>query len=157
IESAGAAGQPHPGCVNTMRLLIKRFVSSLSVRSRIIFIVLLPVVGFVANGLNFMSGERDVGAAFQAAQHAGALADASRDFKMAISDMRIGAKDFASAPSDELVQRFAQGQQAALNSLAILEGLIDPQHAATIAGMRGEIIKLRKNFDELVSEQKRLG
>jgi methyl-accepting chemotaxis protein len=140
-----------------MQLIIKRFISSFSVRSRIVFIALLPVVGFLANGLNFMTGERDVDAAFQSAKHATELADASRDFKMAISEMRIGAKDFAFAPSDELVQRFARGQQAALRNLDTIEFLIDPQRAATITTMRGEIIKLRKNFDELVSEQKRLG
>jgi len=140
-----------------MRLFVKHFVSSFSVRSRIIFIALLPVIGFLANGLNFMSGERDVDTAFQAARQAAALADASRDLKMAISGMRIGAKDFAFAPSDELVQRFAQSQQAALDKLDTIQTLISPDRVVAIAAMRDEIVRLRESFKDLVAEQKRLG
>lgn len=142
---------------DAMRLFITRFVSSFSVRSRIIFIALLPVAGFLANGLNFMSGERDVDKAFQSAKQATALADASRDLKMAVSEMRIDAKDFTFKPSSELMQHFEQRQHAALTNLDTIQGMIDLERIVTIMDMRDGILRLRAAFDELAAEQKRLG
>lgn len=37
---------------------------SFSVRTRIVVLTLIPVAGFVANGLTFTAGEGDVGRAF---------------------------------------------------------------------------------------------
>lgn len=65
------------------------FVSSFSVRTRIVSIALIPVIGFLANGINFAAGERDVDHAFSAAKQASQLADASREFKGAIATMRL--------------------------------------------------------------------
>src|SRR4029079_9200301 len=42
----------------------KRLGSGLSVRARMVAIILIPVVGFVANGLAFLIGERKVDMAF---------------------------------------------------------------------------------------------
>ena len=72
-------------------------------RTRIIVLALIPVVGFLANGLTYVAGEGDVASAFETVKHSAALADASRDFKSAVSDMRITAKDFTATPGDELV------------------------------------------------------
>src|SRR5512141_961207 len=80
-----------------------RLLAYFSVRTRIIVLALIPVAGFLANGLTYMSGEREVGNAFQTVKHSAALADASRDFKSAIAGMRITLKDFTAAPSDDLI------------------------------------------------------
>ena len=82
-----------------------RLLASFSVRTRIIVLALIPVVGFVANGWTYLSGEREVGAAFQTVTNSGRLADASHDFKSAIAAMRISARRI-SLPrrSDELVR-----------------------------------------------------
>ncbi|MEA2929066.1 MAG: methyl-accepting chemotaxis protein, partial [Hyphomicrobiales bacterium] len=62
---------PPPGLQSPRQL-----ISRLSVRTRIIALAVLPVVGFLANGIAFTAGERDVGQAFQSAQRAAVLADA---------------------------------------------------------------------------------
>src|SRR5918994_7176037 len=58
-----------------------RLISKLSVRTRIITIAFIPVLGLLANGLAFTSGETEVQSAFGSVGEANALADASRDFK----------------------------------------------------------------------------
>src|SRR5512142_630663 len=95
---------------------IPRLSRLLAVRTRIIVLALIPVAGFLANGLTYMSGEREVGNAFQTVKHSAALADASRDFKSAIAGMRITLKDFTAAPSGQFIQAFDQAQRLAQSS-----------------------------------------
>jgi methyl-accepting chemotaxis protein len=64
---------------------LTRPLSAISVRTRIIVLAMVPVVGFLATGLNYISGEREVGTAFETVKRSAALADASRDFKSAIA------------------------------------------------------------------------
>ena len=85
---------------------LARLLANFSVRTRIIVLALIPVAGFLANGLTYLSGESDVGNAFQTVKHSAALADASRDFKSTIAAMRITLKDFTAAPSNDLITRF---------------------------------------------------
>jgi methyl-accepting chemotaxis protein len=66
---------------------LARMLASFSVRTRIVVLALIPVAGFVTNGLTFTAGE--VGRAFGTLAHSTALADASRDFKSAVAAMRI--------------------------------------------------------------------
>ena len=68
------------------------------VRARIMAIALIPVVGFLATGIAFVSGEREVDAAFSSVQRATALADASREFKSAVGAMQSAARSFAVRP-----------------------------------------------------------
>ena len=65
-----------------------RFISALSVRARIVVLALIPVIGFLANGIAF-TGRRSGGRqAFDSVRRAGVLAEASRDFKGALDRMR---------------------------------------------------------------------
>jgi hypothetical protein len=57
----------------------------LSVRTRIVVLALIPVAGFLANGLTYVSGEGDVGRAFATVTQSHALVDSSRDFKSAVA------------------------------------------------------------------------
>src|ERR1700712_1549980 len=82
---------------------LTRLLTSFSVRNRIIVLAVIPVVGFLANGLTYVAGEGEVATAFQTVNRSVALADASRDFKSAVSAMRIIVKDFSVRPNDELV------------------------------------------------------
>ncbi|HYV69748.1 MAG TPA: hypothetical protein VE970_06530 [Pseudolabrys sp.] len=59
---------------------LARMLASFSVRTRIVLLALIPVVGFVANGLTFTAGEGDVGRAF---------ATVSRDFKSAVASISM--------------------------------------------------------------------
>src|SRR4029077_5403399 len=54
---------------------LHRLLTSVSVRSRIVVLALIPVVGFLANGLTYVSGEGDVGTAFDTVNQSAGLAD----------------------------------------------------------------------------------
>src|SRR5205085_5546935 len=56
---------------------LRRRLPSLSVRARIALLALIPVVGFVANGFNYIVSEREVGQAFDAVNRSNDLTDAS--------------------------------------------------------------------------------
>src|SRR5437870_4294476 len=90
---------------------LQQFISKLSVRSRIAAIAVIPVVGFLANGLAFTSGETEVGNAFESVKSAAVLADASREFKAALARMQMASKDFVAQPSDEEVAAFSAGHE----------------------------------------------
>jgi len=136
---------------------VLRLLNSVSVRARIVVLALIPVVGFLATGLTYVSGERDVGTAFETVKHSAALGDASRDFKSAVAAMRIIVKDFSANPSDNLVLSFAQSHAAASQSLDVIADSIDPRHLENIESLRMDVIGLRNTFTELVQEQKTLG
>ncbi|HEY5226468.1 MAG TPA: hypothetical protein VIJ06_06725, partial [Methylovirgula sp.] len=120
-------------------------------------LAMIPVIGFLANGLTYISGEGDVGTAFVTVKHSAALADASRDFKSAIAAMRIAVKDFGSNPSDTLVKDFEQSHALALQSLDAIASSIDLRYANNIVGLRKDVMSLRDTFAELVKQQKVLG
>ena len=61
-----------------------RIFSKLSVRARIIVLGVIPVIGFLANGIAFLSGDSEVGQAFDSVHRNTAVADASRDLKIGL-------------------------------------------------------------------------
>ena len=136
---------------------LNRLLTSFSVRTRIVVLALIPVVGFVANGLTYLSGESDVGRAFQTVDNSRRLADASQDFKSAIAAMRITLKDFTAAPSDDLIQAFGQAQQIAMKSLATVASSVDSDRRKSIVALRHRVETLKTNFDNLVAVQRTLG
>ena len=136
---------------------LPRLLSSLSVRTRIVVLALIPVAGFAGNGITYLSGEGAVGTAFQTVQRSEALADSSRDFKSAVNTMRIVVKDFSVKPSDELVAQFAATERLGMKNLDMIAGSIDKQTAFNIGGLRDDLVTLQKNFDTLVQEQRTLG
>ena len=136
---------------------LTRLLASFSVRTRIVVLAVIPVVGFLANGLTYVSGEGDVGTAFRTTERSGALADASRDFKSAVAAMQILVKDFNATPNNNLVVSFEQIHANALQSLDTIVAAIDQRHAQNIGALRKDVMELRENFNELVQEQKTLG
>jgi methyl-accepting chemotaxis protein len=136
---------------------LNRLLAAFSVRTRIIVLALIPVAGFLANGLTYLSGEGEVGNAFGIVKQSGVLGDASRDFKSAVTAMRIVVKDFSASPSKNLVMNFEQAQADALKSLNIIAVSIDPRHVQSIDGLRRDVLELRKSFTELVRQQEILG
>jgi methyl-accepting chemotaxis protein len=137
--------------------LTRRLMGSLSVRTRIIALALIPVVGFLANGLTFVSSEGEVAAAFDTGERAATLADASREFKIAIGSMRISVKDFVAEPKTGLIETFDQAQASALKSLDTIVHSDTGVPDSVITGLRSQLAGLKKNFDQLVAEQKVLG
>jgi len=140
-----------------MSLSMSRLVSSMSVRSRIAILTLIPVAGLLAVGLIYLSSEGDVAEAFKTVRRSAQLGAASRDFKDAIASMRIVVKDFTATPSQELVKAFTSGQTAALNNLQRLNDLVDPSKRDNIAHLVQEVTQLQQNFALLVREQQALG
>jgi methyl-accepting chemotaxis protein len=157
-----APAGPRIRCMHSIGLSVPfnrlaRMLTSFSVRTRIIALALIPVVGFLANGLTFVSGEKEVGGAFATVTQSTELADASRDFKAAIASMRITVKDFSVAPDNNLVMSFENAHGQALKALNTISSSIDQSHAENIATLRNDVAGLRRNFDSLVSAQKTLG
>ncbi|MEI9803635.1 MAG: HAMP domain-containing methyl-accepting chemotaxis protein [Pseudolabrys sp.] len=136
---------------------LTRLLTSMSVRTRIVVLAAIPVVGFLANGISYVAGEGDVASAFETVTRSSALADASRDFKSAISSMRIIVKDFTAAPNDRLIANFDEAQALALRSLDFIAGAIDRKYDESIVGLRGDVKGLNAAFTELVQEQQILG
>ena len=134
-----------------------RLLTSMSVRTRIVVLALIPVGGFIANGVTYTSGGHEVGSAFRTVKSSAALADASRDFKSAVTEMRIVVKDFNVAPNENLVMNFKSAHGLALNSLDIVAGAIDAKYTQDIVGLRKDVQEVEDNFDHLVKEQTTLG
>ena len=132
-------------------------LTSISVRTRIVVLALIPVIGFLANGLTYISGEGDVGTAFETVKYSAALSGASRDFKSSIAALRIIVKDFTADPSENLVVSFQEAHARAVQSLNTIAASIDRPHAENIESLRKDVMALRDTFTELVREQKILG
>jgi len=132
-------------------------VRSLSVRGRIIVLALIPVIGFAANAFTYVSSEHEVGEAFHSFKESATLADASRDFKTALTQMRMSTKDFVTAPSAEQISNFESALSYALTDLSTIEVLVDAERAKKVDDLRNQVVGLSKNFDILVKEQKILG
>jgi methyl-accepting chemotaxis protein len=136
---------------------MRRLTGSLSVSARIVLLALVPVMGFLANGYTYVSGEGDVSSAFDTAESAASLADASREFKIAIGSMRIAVKDFVVEPKAKLIDDFDAALASALKSLDRIQNSGAAMREDTIASMRHQLAGLKINFDKLVTEQKNIG
>ena len=136
---------------------LTRVLTAFSVRTRIVVLALIPVAGFIANGLTYVAGETDVGTAFETVKRSGALADASRDFKSAVTGMRIIVRDFTVSPNDNLVVSFEQTHAQALLSLDNIAAAVDRRHAENIVALRRDVLELSESFTDLVRQQKILG
>jgi methyl-accepting chemotaxis protein len=134
-----------------------RLISSVSVRTRIIGLAVIPVLGFLATGLAFRSGQTEVTDAFTNVGSASTLADASREFKIALASMQIAAKDFVSRPSDEPIKNFDEGQTLALTSFDKIAATGGTLQDINIAPVRQKLGELKLHFDYLTQEQSALG
>src|SRR5262245_2425392 len=101
----------------------KRLVSRLSVRARIIAIILIPVVGFLANGAAYVSGEHGVDRAVEDVNRATAFADASREFKTAVGTIQAAARGFAVRPRASDLQTLGDAQTVATAQFSAIRQL----------------------------------
>ncbi|HZD90764.1 MAG TPA: methyl-accepting chemotaxis protein, partial [Pseudolabrys sp.] len=132
-------------------------MAAISVRTRIVVLAIIPAAGLLINGVTYIGGENEVARAFRTVKRANELADASRDFKAAVTSMRIVVKDFGVHPSQELVSDFHKQQMLALNSLETITGSISTDHVATISALRTDLGRLTDTFSKLVESQTKLG
>jgi methyl-accepting chemotaxis protein len=134
-----------------------QLIASVSVRTRIIGLALIPVLGFVANGGTFISGQTEVNGAFENAATAAALADASQDFKVALAQLQIAAKDYVAQPSDQRMKDFEAIQTLTTKNFNRIAVAANNMQQDDIAQIRQKLGELRLNFEYLVDEQKSLG
>ena len=143
--------------VSAIPMTIAHLISLVSVRAQIIAIGVIPVIGLLATGIAYMSGESDVGRAFDSVQRDTALADASRDLKAALLTMRMSTADFVGHPSYGQVRSFEDGQQSALQCLELIEERIGASQRGMITPLRAKVRDLKTSFGNLVHEEEALG
>jgi len=118
---------------------LSRFSTDLSVRTRLIVLSLIPVLGFVAIAFAYLSSERTVDAAFGSVQQSSRMADASRAFKEAVTAMQMRAKEFVAQPQPALVARFNDAHEAAIDSLKTIQELVSETERQNLASLQGRI------------------
>jgi methyl-accepting chemotaxis protein len=131
--------------------------SKLSVRTRIIVLGVIPVIGFLANGFAFVSGDAEVGNAFDSVHRNSVVSDASRDLKTGLLMMRAATIEFVAHPSDAEVKDFGEGQDMAIRSLDQIQSTLTSSAQDAITPLRITVRDLKTSFGSLVNEQKSLG
>jgi methyl-accepting chemotaxis protein len=135
----------------------RRLVSKLSVRARIIAITLIPVLGFVANGGAYVSGEHSVDRAVESVNRATSLADASREFKSAVGAIQAAARSFAVYPRASHLQTLSDAQAVATAQFDVIVRLSDGAGQTNVVAIERTLTRLHGNFDELRKEFEALG
>ncbi len=148
-----SAGPP----IRRRGLSASRLVRALSVRTRILLIALIPVLGLAATGAAFMAGQREVTDAFERYRHADATAAASHSLKEAISKMRIAARDFATDPSDDTIKDFETASLQARDNLAFIERSLEEAERLRIAWIPDRLKEIGIRFSTVVLDQRKLG
>jgi len=138
-------------------MFIAEVFSKLSVRARIVVLGVIPVVGILAIGLAYMTGDIEVGRAFDSVHRDAAVADASRDLKTGLLVMRAATTQFVARPSDHEVRDFAEGQDLAMKSLDRIAEALGASEQDVIRPLRITVRDLKVSFESLVNEQKLLG
>jgi len=136
--------------------LLERLASRLSVRTRIALIALAPVCGFLIIGAAYVSGESEVAAAFDSVRQSAALSAASRDFKSALAEMRVNAKDYAGQPRLDYMKAFEEALALAHDKIAGIATLNGVQRDE-VEQITMALDKLKTDFADLVKAQELLG
>ena len=139
-----------------MLLSVYRLVTRLSVRARIVGLAVIPVIGFLANGASFVSGQSDIEAAFDRVKRASDVADTSHNLKAALAAMRIYARDFAARPSDGLIASFETAHAVATASLAKMEAALEGNVRRGLNPVRDSLREVIGSFNALTGHQRDL-
>src|SRR5215510_12712234 len=163
FHRADLGWQRAPAMTNGRRLIIRmrlpqqisklspaRLISRVDVRTRIVIIAMIPLLGFLANGVAFMTAQSEIESAFQSAHRAADVAEASREFKMALTAMRMGAREFAAHPSYDDVKAFAVAHDGAIKSLDAMANSIVVAQKDAITAMRTKVGALKESFSGLI-------
>jgi methyl-accepting chemotaxis protein len=140
-----------------MTLSPNRLISKVSVRTRIAMLALIPVVGFLVNGAAFKVGEAEIENAFDIVKNAGVLADASREFGSALAAMSVRTREFATQPSQELVQSFGAAHTTALRTLDTIETLAPESTREKLGPLRSQLDEIAQQHALLARNQEILG
>ncbi len=138
-------------------MFISQIFSKLSVRARIVTLGVIPVIGFLAYGIAYMTSDVEVGRAFDSVHRDNAVVDASSDLKTGLLAIRVATVSFVTHPSDLEVKSFGQGQELAMRSLDRIEATLTSSQQDVIMPLRITVRDLKASFDSLVNEQTTLG
>jgi len=138
-------------------MFITSLFSRLSVRTRVIALGLIPLIGFLANAAALKSGDTQVGRSFESVQAETKVAGASHDLKSGLLEMRAATTAFVAQPSDGAVKSFAASQNLAMQSLDRIEAALASSQQDVITPLRITVRDLKTSFDSLVNEQRALG
>jgi len=138
-------------------MFISHLFSRLSVRARIVVLGVIPVVGFLANGMAYLTGDAEVGRAFEAVHRNTEVADASRDLKTGLLVMRAATTDFVARPSDAEAKNFDEGQAMAMQCLDRIQASLAASEQDAVMPLRITVRDLKASFDSLINAQKSLG
>jgi methyl-accepting chemotaxis protein len=145
------------GSLNLPLSKLSHLVTSMSVRMRIVVIALVPLIGFLANGIAFTTGEAEVDQAFESVKAASTLEDASRDFKDALNRMRVSAGDFAREARPAHIETFNNSREIALRSLDRIEKNSEKDAFRFLSHLRFVISNLETVFGQMVKAQEKIG
>ena len=95
-------------------MFITQIFSRLSVRARIVVLGVIPVIGFLANGIAYLTGDAEVGHAFEACIAIPKWPTPAAISRPGFSSMRAATTDFVAHPSDAEVKNFDDGQAMAM-------------------------------------------
>jgi methyl-accepting chemotaxis protein len=134
-----------------------RYIRSLSVRTRIAVLALIPVVGILGIGITYLSAERDAEAALDSVRSSAALAAASLNFKLALATMQASARDMAVRPTEEVIKTFQGANDLASSSLEAIRASARSDELSDINALQEHLSPLKPTFDKLVQEQQTFG
>ena len=140
-----------------MTLSVHRIITRISVRTRIIVLAAIPVIGFVVNGVAYTVGEREVEHAFRTADRATDLADISREFRGALISMRVRTRDFTARSTQDLIHAFETTHDNAVRTLDIIEAAVGATTRKKISPLKSQLEEIAVQFDDLARNQKILG
>src|SRR5581483_9322128 len=140
-----------------MAVSFRALITRLSVRVRIILLALLPVAGFLANGVAYVIGEREVQSSFDSFRHMAAVSESSHEFKAALDAMRIQARDFSAHPSGPAIDAFKASHAHANRVLAAIDAAVGADDRPRTQALSIDLAGISRNFDKLVEGQRELG
>jgi methyl-accepting chemotaxis protein len=140
-----------------MTFSFHRLVTRVSVRVRIVVLALIPVVGFLVNGIAYTVGETQVERAFRTAERASDVAETSREFRTALIGLRVRTRDFVTHPNQEVIHAFETGHDTAIQALAAITAAVDGQTRQKLASLKPQLEEVAAQFDDLARNQKMLG
>ncbi|MBN8921219.1 MAG: HAMP domain-containing protein, partial [Rhizobiales bacterium] len=128
----------------------------LSVRARIAALALIPVVGFGAYAVTYVSSERDGSVAFETVRVSAHLTETSLAFKNAVGAMRNVALAFAARPRQSLSAEFFANNRQAIENLIAIESMLGTG-TDEVASARQELAALSERFAAIDLAQSQLG
>jgi hypothetical protein len=115
-------------------------LNRLSVRGRISCLALIAVVGFVANGINFISNEEQIDSALQNTNSAARMIESGLERKNALVVVRGTVNELAIKPRVLLVGTFRENYQRAGKEVGILATVAADESKGTLKGLQDQLL-----------------